>query len=155
MYAVFMERYGAGAVARHNLNQHLIEQVCVDRPRPRAENAEVTNEEAVAVRGAINNAIQRRSEVVMRIADAQPEQILLVWPIVKAGKHVVQAVRIIEDAVVAREDRFQRRIVQRRKTRRNAVGKADQERIARSFERIDIAKLVRSLAGELLRAVCS
>src|SRR5262249_52912191 len=91
----------------------------------------------------------------MRIADAQPERILLVWPVVKAGKHVVEPVRIVEDAVVARQDRLQRRIVQRRKTRRDAVGKADQERVTRGFERIDVAKLVWSFAGKLSRAVCS
>src|ERR1051326_5206240 len=71
--AVVMERYGAGAIAGNNLYQYLVHGVGVDGAAPRAENAEVANEEAIAVRRTVDDAVQWRGEVVVRIAHAQPE----------------------------------------------------------------------------------
>ena len=67
----------------------------------------------------------------------------------------MQPVWSVENTIIAIEDRSKLGIVCRRKAGRDSVGKTYQERIAGSFERIDVAQLIGRVAGELRGAVCA
>src|SRR5215470_12644266 len=131
--SVVMEWNCVGAIARNHLYQHLVERVRADASGPGAKNAEVPDKQPVTVRRSVDDTVERRGEIVVGIADTQSERIFLIGVVVKAGKDVVEPVRVVEDPIVAGEDRLQRGVVQRGQPGSNAVGKANQEGVPGSL----------------------
>ena len=89
----------------------------------------------------------------MRIADAHGEGVTITLEVIKAHDYVMQPVWSVENAIVAIEDLGKLGIVCWRESRCDSVGKTHQERIAGSFERVDVAQLIGRSAGKLRTAV--
>src|SRR5260221_10986941 len=109
---VVVKRNCFRAIARNNLDQKLVQQIGIDIARPGAKNAEIPDEQGVAIRTGVQDAIEWRSEVIVGINNAESDGIPLARLIVKASKDVVQPVRAIEYAVIPGQDGLQRRIIQ-------------------------------------------
>ena len=88
---------------RHDLDQHLIEQVRTDRPCPGAKDAEIPHKETAAIRRGIGDAGDTRMKVVMSIADTHGEGVTITLEVIKAHDYVVQPVWSVENTIVTIE----------------------------------------------------
>src|SRR5579864_3237086 len=88
-------------------------------------------------------------EVVMSVSRAQGEGITVTLEVIKTHDYVMQPVWSVENTIVSIEDLGKLGIVGWSESRRDSIGKTDQERIGGSFERIDVAQLIGRSAGDL------
>src|SRR3954468_9446738 len=142
-------------MARHNLDEHLVEQASVDGPPSSTQDAEVAYKETAAVGRGICDASDGGMEIVMDVASAQGEGIAVTLEVIKTHDYVMQPVWSVENTIVAIEYLSELGIVRWREPRGDSVGKAYEEWIPTGFKSIDVAQLIWRSAGELSSAVAA
>src|SRR5438270_4129687 len=92
------------AVARHDLDQHLIKQVGINSPCPSAQDAEIPHKETAAIGRGICYTGDSRMEVIMSVTCAQGESVTVALQIIKTHDYVMQPVWRVENTIISIED---------------------------------------------------